>query len=461
MVERVYQHLASGGKGNASMKLRLRLAGNKGGHGSTAQERPPIPPLIRRNTIYLVLVQALQGSGMQLAVTFGAVMVVRLAGSASLAGIGGSIVGFGRFVVAYPTGKLTDAYGRRIVAFIALLLGVAGGILLGFSIVLSSFAVFLVGMVALGLGGGAGMQLRVGAADMYPPARRAEGLGYVLTGSVAGAFIVPVMVRSAELLSARIGADATGMSWFLVPLVLTPAMVIIWMVRPDPKVIAANLERYWPSYQAPPTVADTNPVGGFKTFIRHKPKQVAYACSAAAQGTMSMMMVMTPLVMTDNGHNLSAISVAVSFHVAGMFAFSIPLGRLADRIGRKVLLGTGLVVEAAGAVLVPVFPYYWIITLGLFLVGIGWSAANVSSTAILADTTTPEERGRAIGTNDMFAGAFAIGTPLLGGVIVEQLGLMAVGFIGAGLGLVPLLVFSRLRERSPGRYAETPTVTSQ
>jgi hypothetical protein len=41
-------------------------------------------------------------------------------------------------------------------------------------------------MLLMGLGVGAGQQLRLAAADLYPAPRRAEGLGYVLTGSLVG-----------------------------------------------------------------------------------------------------------------------------------------------------------------------------------------------------------------------------------------------------------------------------------
>ena len=417
-----------------------------------------IPPLIRRNTIYLTLTQALQGSTAQLAVTFGAVMVVQLLGSANLAGIGGSVIGLSRFVVAYPFGKLTDAYGRRVGAFVALMFGMVGGVLLGTSMVLLSFPVFLVGMLILGLGTGAAMLTRVAAADMYLPARRAEGLGYVLTGSVGGAVLATVLIVLAELAAGWTGADVKSIAWFTAPLILIPGVLLVQRVRPDPKVIAQNLEHYWPSYKAPADTAEIRPTGNFKTFIRHKPKQVAYASYTAAQGTMSMMMVMTPLVMVENDHTLYAISISISIHVVGMFAFSIPIGRLADRIGRRALLGAGLGVQVVGAILVPVSPYYWIITLGLFLVGLGWSAANVSSTAILADTTTPGERGRAIGTNDTLAGAFAVGTPLIGGLAVASLGLMAVGLVGAFLSLMPMLILGQLQEKSPGQYESVAAV---
>jgi len=277
----------------------------------------------------------------------------------------------------------------------------------------------------------------------------------VLTGSVAGAVIATVLVVLAELGAGWTGTDVKSIAWFIVPLVLIPAVILVQRVRPDPKVIAENLERYWPSYRSPPTVAATGPTGDFRTFIRHKPKQVAYACYTAAQGTMSMMMVMTPLVMVENDNTLYAISIAISIHVAGMYAFSIPIGRLADRIGRRILLGAGLGIQVVGAILVPVSPYYWIITLGLFLVGLGWSAVNVSSTAILVDTSTPEERGRAVGTNDMLAGAITVGTPFMGGLVMASMGLMAVGLAGAALALAPMFVLGRLKELSPGRYEAT------
>ena len=57
---------------------------------------------------------------------------------------------------------------------------------------------FVLGMLIFGLGVGAGQQLRLAAADLFPPSRRAEGLGYVLTGSLAGALGGPVLISAAE-----------------------------------------------------------------------------------------------------------------------------------------------------------------------------------------------------------------------------------------------------------------------
>jgi predicted MFS family arabinose efflux permease len=282
------------------------------------------------------------------------------------------------------------------------------------------------------------------------------------TGSVIGAFVAPGLVAGAEWAAGRFGGEALAFTWFLMPVVLLPAMVLVLMVRPDPKTIAEHLERYWLSYHPPPDASgkrQPQATSGLRTFAQDAPKQVAFVSYAAAQGTMAMMMVMTPLVMHSSGNQLSVISFAVSLHVVGMFGFSILLGRLADRIGRKPLLWAGLLVQAIGAVLVPVTSFYWIITFGLFLVGVGWSAVNVSSTTVLADTTQPQERGRVVGANDTLAGAWSILTPLAGGLVAEASGLMAVGILGAAMAVLPLLLMGRLREVSPGRYAAAASLS--
>ncbi len=412
----------------------------------------PIPRAIRRNTLLITLGLALQGPTMQMAITLSALMVTTITGSVVWAGIGGTVLAATQVVVSYPIGMLNDRYGRRFGMAASVVLGLGGACLLGLSLIADSFAVFIGGILVLGLGVGAGRQIRVAASDMYPTARRGEGLGFVLTGTVAGAFISPVVVRGGEWLSPMAGQDPLALSWFLLPISLVPAFVCFVMVRPDPKWIAENLSEYWPGHAHGPRPAGASV--GLLPLLAHRPKQVAYLCFASAQANMSMMMIMTPLVLSNSGYSLGSIALAVALHVVGMFAFSIFFGRAADAAGRKPMLAAGLLTAVAGAALVPVTPVYAVITLGLFLVGVGWSSVNVASTAILADTTAPDARGRAIGANDTFGSGFSIGVPVLAGVIAGAFGLTGVGIAGAAFAFVPFLMLGRLHELSPGRYAD-------
>ena len=411
-----------------------------------------IPPIIKRNTFFMAATQACVGIGTQLVPTLGAIIVVRLLGSATFAGIGTSLLGLSRFIVSYPMGIISDRYGRRPGMVIGLIVALFGALICGTSMVIRSFPVFFLGLLTFGMGMGAVQQLRVAAADMYPPTRRAEGLGYLLTGSFVGALGGPAVVSVANALAPQLGIDPLALAWMLVPAVLVPAILLVLQVRPDPKDIATNLERYYPGYKAPAPVPGASAAVGIRQFVRHYPKLTAFVTTFAVQGNMSMMMAMTAFTLDHHGHALPMISLAVSLHVMGMFGLSIPFGRLADRVGRKPLMQVGVVIAAAGSLLIVATPEYWVIALGTVLVGAGWSSASVAATALISDTCSPSERGRAIGASDPFAAASGIALPLLGGPIAEWLGLTAVGMFGASIMLVPLILQFRLKEPSPGTY---------
>jgi MFS family permease len=224
-----------------------RQARSHGQTGATAAaRRPPIPPAVKRNTLLLAVTQAFVGVGNQMVPTLGVLMVLQLLGSPVLAGIATGILGGCRVLVAYPIGALTDRHGRRVGLVLGLLLSLVGALALGWSMAGASFSVFLLGLVLFGLGVGAGQQLRVAAAEMYPPSRRAEGVGYVLMGSLVGAFGGPLLITLAEALSPRLRFDPLALSWWLLPIVLLPSLGLVRLIHPDPKEIAANLPVYYP-----------------------------------------------------------------------------------------------------------------------------------------------------------------------------------------------------------------------
>ena len=106
-------------------------------------------------------------------------------------------------------------------------------------------------------------------------------------------------------------------------------MLLVLLVRPDPKTIAQNLEQYYPGYVAPTSELAPAPEGSrVRAWLRNYPLATAFASSFAALGTMSMMMAMTALALDHHGYGLTLISVSASLHTIGMFGFSIPFGRL-------------------------------------------------------------------------------------------------------------------------------------
>ena len=166
---------------------------------------------------------------------------------------------------------------------------------------------------------------------------------------------------------------------------------------------------------------------------------------------MSIVMVLTSLVLSHHGYTLSEISYSHAFHSAGMFAFTIPLGKMADRYGRASIMYPGVGISVIGAGLVAFVPTYAMVTLGTFLVGVGWAGANVASTALLADETSTAERGRAIGMNDSFGGSMTVLTAVITGPLIELYGLPSTGLAAIILACIPFFLLAAFMLRNGGR----------
>jgi len=338
---------------------------------------------------------------------------------------------------------------------VGLACGLIGAPLVASAVLAGSFLLFVASMTVLGMGVGAAQQLRVAVTDMYPGNRRAEGLGYLLLGSMIGALTGPIIVGLSETATPRLEVNNLALPWLILPLFIVSSMLIAYFARPDPKQMGADLGKYWPGYVAPkrPPPVARNVVAYFRSY----PRVTGFVSYAFAQGTMAMMMAQTPHVLSRHGHSVTLVSWAVAIHVVGMYGLSIPLGRLCDRIGRTTLILAGLVIFGAGAVLAVLTDLYWLITGGIFVVGIGWSAVFIASTALIADTTPLQERGRAIGINDSLGAIVAVSLPFVSGAVIGVAGLTTLGVFGAILASLSLFLLPRLRERRPGVFDAAPT----
>jgi MFS family permease len=402
-----------------------------------------IPTLIKRNMWLLALSQSFIGAAAQLAYGIGPLMVIAVTGSASLGGLTVGLFGVSRFLVSYPTGKITDTFGRKPGILFGQGLTIAGSVATGLAMMAQSAAGLVAGMVLFTMGVSASQQLRVAATDMYPPRMRGLALGLIATGSLAGIALSPLVMGLAEIVARRTATDAIALPWLMLPVMIVGGMILITFVRPDPKEIGQNLQRYYPDYVPPP-----KPAGGqaieFSAWrlLQFTPTRLAIVSNAAGQGNMAIVMVLTSLVLAHHGHSLTAIAFSHMFHAAGMFAFTIPLGWAADRIGREWVMYPGVATTLVGALFVAYAEGFVAVTLGTFLVGLGWAAANVASTALIADHADTAHRGRAIGVSETGAGAMTVLAALVTGPLIEWASLPAAGLVAALVAIVPLAMLA-------------------
>jgi MFS family permease len=398
-----------------------------------------IPALIKRNTALFALSQSFVGAGIQLAYGIGPLMVIAVTGSASLAGLTVGLFGVSRFLVSYPVGKITDHYGRKPGILLGQGLAMIGTIAAGFAMLAGSAVGLTLGMVVFAMGVSAGQQLRVAATDMYPPRMRGLALGFIAMGSLVGIVLCPMVMALADHIAKATGTEPIALPWLMLPVLILGGMILVAFVRPDPKQIGMHLERYYPDYTPPPRlkVGEALAVDA-RDLLRAPLTRLAIISNASATGNMAIVMVLTSLVLSHHGYGLTSITISHSFHAAGMFAFTIPLGWASDRMGRECVMYPGVGIALIGALFVAFSEGYVSVTLGTFLVGLGWSAANVASTALIADQVDTQHRGRAIGVSESGAGAMSVLAAAVTGPLVECTSLPAAGVVAVLIAVVPL-----------------------
>ena len=111
---------------------------------------------------------------------------------------------------------------------------------------------------------------------------------------------------------------------------------------------------------------------------------VAIVALVVSQFVMVLIMTMTPLHMTDYGHDLSAVGLVLSAHIAGMYAFAPISGRLTDRFGSPTVIYGGMAILAVAGVLAAIAPADdRVLLVALFLLGFGWNLGYVAGSALL------------------------------------------------------------------------------
>lgn len=430
--------------------------------GQTPNLKPtpqPIPYIIKRNTMLLSASQSLYTIVAQVNVLLGAFMIHRLTGDIAWAGLGTAIAWGGRILIVYHSGRLMDRLGRVKVLQLGTVLSIAGAIVVAASLFANSLYGTVTGLVVYGLGVGATNQNRVAVADMFPVQKRGEGVGYLLTASVVGALAATPYVFAGTMLATFFGYgppspfDETpslqydAVLWLTSLAALALAGVLTGFVRPDPKNIAENLPDYYPgeSRELKQEIGN-NP--RMSVRVLSYPVLATFAVSGLTQGNMTMNMALVPEVLHFHGALTVIISTAITLHIIGMYGLSTLLGKWADKFGRRVVLLLGAAISGLGALVTPLATEIWTITVGIFIVGLGWCAATVASTALLSDLSRAGERGRVIGLNDFVLGATALVFPVSGGLVLgSSRNFLALGLFGFLASIPALLLAFFLKEK--------------
>ena len=375
----------------------------------------------RRTVGVLATSQALGGLGLAIGITVATLLGKTVTGNAFLGGLMASAQVIGAAVGAYLVAELMGRRGRRVGLMAGYAVGAIGAVVIVIGGASSFYPLLLLGAVLFGAISASNLQSRYAATDLAEPKHRARALSIVLWATTVGAVVGPNLSGSAGALATHLGLpELTGPFLVSVVAALCAIAVVSLLLRPDPLLLARQL-----ADGDKPVKHTRMDIPAVLRTLREEPGVLAGVLAlASAHPVMVAVMSMTPVHLGDAHVAISVISFVISVHILGMYFFSPVFGAAADRFGRVAMLGLGAVTLWLALLLAGTAPSGESvqITVGLFLLGLGWSMCTVAGSALVTEYTPLGVRPAVQGFADLVMNLTAAAASALGGLVVGWLG---------------------------------------
>lgn len=399
----------------------------------------------RRTVSTLSASQLLSGVGNGAGLAIGSLMAVELTGSNAFAGAATTAISVAGALAALPLAALAVKRGRRAALSFGYLLAAFGAIGMMLAPVFESFAVLLLGAALLGVGAAANLQARFAATDLAADATRGRDLGLVVWAITIGAVAGPNLIGPGSALGEQFGLPPmSGPFLFSLAGMLLAILVLNIGLRPDP----ISLARAWDAADgvAPHPVATGRRRGSLATGLSavraSKGATLGISTIVVAHLVMVGVMSMTPVHLKDlaatPGHSMHGgttdiliiVGFVISLHIAGMYALSPFIGSLADKIGQPRMMLAGMLVLVAAVLVAGIgAESRSAVTVGLVLLGVGWSMSTVAGSAFLAERVERRRRLLVQGVSDTLMGAAGALGAAGSGVLLAWLGFAGLGYL--------------------------------
>ena len=394
----------------------------------------------------LVVVQVVGGIGNGAGLAVGALLLKDITGSSGWAGMAVVMLTLGAAAFTIPLSSLAAQRGRRPALAVGWLCGSLGAVVTVVGAQTRLLPVALLGLMLFGGSTAANLQSRFAAVDRAAPSQVGRSLSVVVWSTTVGAVIGPNLTGPGASVASALGLpDLAGPMLFSATGFAVAGLLTVALLRPDPLVHRAGASA------APRGVRAALPHVRGRTFT-------AMWSIASSHAVMVSVMALTPVHMEDHGASLEIIGLTISLHIAGMYALSPVMGWLADAWGhdRTILLGQSILLVAT-AVAGTAGGSQVQITVGLFLLGLGWSASVIAGAAALTTSIAPENRPVVQGLSDLVMNLAGALGGLIAGLVVALSGFGTLNAAAAVLTVpVAFLVLSGRRVATAAATTSTP-----
>jgi len=398
---------------------------------------------VQRRTLRLLFVtQIISGIGVAIGASVGALLAADLAG-VRVSGLAQSAIVIGTALFAVPATAIVNRHGRRPSLAAGYFVAAVGALIVVAAAVRGSIPLLFAGFFLVGGATAAGLQARYAAVDLAPAALRGRHLSLIVWATTLGAVVGPSLAPLAGASVGRYGVPTLAGPFAFSALLFGLATVLLLLfLRPDPLVVARGLVG-----NPDPSASGARRAGmrsALRFVVAHSPARLGVSAMAVGNLVMIGVMAMTPVHIKGAGHDaahtLGIVGLVLSFHVAGMFAFSPVFGWLTDRLGRRPVIFAGIALLLAACALAGSAGYDSTrLAGGLMVLGLGWSATMVAGSTLLSESIPVELRPSAQGLSDLVMGLAGATAGAISGVIVAEWGYPTLTLLAA-LATAPLIV---------------------
>jgi MFS family permease len=352
-------------------------------------------------------------------------------------------------------GRFSDRYGRRPALMVALTASAAAYVLFGFA---DSLWLLFVSRLVQGAGGGTVGVIQAYVADSTAPEERARALGWLSAATNLGVALGPVLGAAAVWVGGgnpEQVQDKTQHVATLAPGLMAAGICVLNMIMAARHLPESNQLRDVHGQQVAvgqlrPTPPPRKPTGEAVWHVLQRASEPSsrliwiYAIAIGAfQGTgavLGLFLIKRFQVTQWTINWFFMYQGAIS-----VFARVLLLGRLLDRLGEARLSRLGIVLLAAGLLLLPFADSLGWLALAVGLMPLGTAFTFPCVTGLLSRVVAAQDRGLYMGVQQTFGGAARIAAPLFYGIVFDTVGigspwLFAAGFVlatmplGFGLG---------------------------
>ena len=333
-------------------------------------------------TLVLMLANILAYLSLPLMMLVGSLVGASLAPDPSWATLPVAAMIVGTAVGVLPATQLMKFFGRKPVFVGYCVLGIGTCLLAAQALQLSSFILFVLAALLLGMTVAAIQQLRFAAIESVAVEQAGIAASIIMCGGIVAAVAGPELALRGRTLTA---IEYQGTFYLAAAGFLLSALTLLLGYRPPITRGAAG----------------THPARPLAQIARNPEFLLAVGSSVVGFAVMSFVMTGTPLSMHyHHGHSLADTKWVLQSHLVSMFLPSLIAPWLFARLGTRPLMAAGLAcylfAGGYGYFDGSVMGFWW----QLVALGVGWNFLFVGGTALLASTYREGEQFKAQAFHD-------------------------------------------------------------